>query len=486
MTPRNTPTTVVLSGPSPVVAPPPACDHRFIPEYAEPAEPTVPIPPPPPPPSGVTADVPPAIGPGHRRARWRAPRTRGPLRRSTSDRVGGGVAGGLSARFGIDANLIRFVFVLVSVGAGTGLAAYVVAWLLIPVQGSSTSIGRRALADRRTVGVALAYVSALVAVLLVLGAIGLSFAVNLVWPGSIAVGGLVLVWRGADADERAHLSELMGRAPLIGSSQGLTRRATIARVVVGVVLVAAGLGGLVASRHNTLATVETVLAANVVIGGFLVVFGPWWLRLGRELGVERRERVRNEERANMAATVHDSVLQTLALIQRSAGDRAEVTRLARAQERELRAWLFEGLPPGSFNGEVSTVSQAVSVIEGDVEASHRVAVESVTVGDCELTADLRVLLAACREATVNAATWSGAPIVSLFVEVEPGQVSVFVRDRGQGFEPDAVGQDRRGIAESIRARMTRHGGSAVIRSASGQGTEVELVMPRTGAARERQ
>ncbi len=132
------------------------------------------------------------------------------------------------------------------------------------------------------------------------------------------------------------------------------------------------------------------------------------------------------------------------------------------------------------------MSQAVSVIEGDVEASHRVAVESVTVGDCELTADLRVLLAACREATVNAATWSGAPIVSLFVEVEPGQVSVFVRDRGQGFEPDAVGQDRRGIAESIRARMARHGGSAVIRSASGQGTEVELVMPRPGAGRERQ
>ena len=225
--------------------------------------------------------------------------------------MAGGVAGGLSARFGIDANLIRFAFVLVAIGAGTGLAAYVVAWLVIPAEGTSTSIGRRALADRRTVGLALAFVTALGAVLLVLGAIGLSFAVNLVWPVSIAVGGLVLVWRGADAEERTHLGELMGRAPLIGSAESRTRRATVARVVVGVVLVATGLGALVASARPITATVKAVLAVNVVIVGFLVVFGPWWLRLARDLAMERRERVRNEERANMAAAVHDSVLQTL-------------------------------------------------------------------------------------------------------------------------------------------------------------------------------
>jgi signal transduction histidine kinase len=399
--------------------------------------------------------------------------------------MGGGVAGGLSARFGIDANLIRFGFVLVSLGAGTGLAAYVVGWLVIPAEGSTTSIGRRALADRRTVGLAFAFVTALGAVLLVLGALRLSFATNLVWPASIALGGLVLVWRGADAGERAHLSELMGRAPLIGSPERRTRRSTVGRFLVGGLLVIVGLGTLVGSNHSTLSvTFETVVAANVVVVGFLVIFGPWWLRLARDLAVERRERVRSEERANMAATVHDSVLQTLALIQRAAGDHGEVTRLARAQERELRAWLFEGRAPGSFNREVSTVSQAVTVIEGDVEASHRVAVESVTVGDCELTTELRALLGAGREATVNAAKWSGAESVSLFVEVEPARVSIFVRDRGRGFDPDAVGSDRQGIAESIRARMDRHGGRAIIRSAPGQGTEVELVMPRTGAGRE--
>jgi signal transduction histidine kinase len=398
--------------------------------------------------------------------------------------MGGGVAGGLSARFGIDANLIRLAFVLVAIGAGTGLAAYVVAWLLIPRDGTTTSIGRRALGDRHTIGLALSFATALVAVLLVLGALGLSFIASLVWPASIAAAGLVLVWRGADTEERAYLSELTGRPLLIGSPERRTRRTTVARVALGSVLVVAGLGGLVGSRHPSLDTLGLVLAANVVLVGFVVVFGPWWLRLARELGEERRERVRNEERANMAATVHDSVLQTLALIQRAGGDQSEVRRLARAQERELRAWLFEGRAPGSFDeSTVSNVSQAVAVIARDVEASHRVEVETVTVGDCELTDELRALLAAGREATVNAATWSGEQTVSFFVEVEPARVSVFVRDRGKGFDPETVGPDHRGIAQSIRARMARHGGSAAIRSAPGQGTEVELVMPRTGAGR---
>jgi signal transduction histidine kinase len=206
--------------------------------------------------------------------------------------------------------------------------------------------------------------------------------------------------------------------------------------------------------------------------------------VARDLAVERRQRVRTEERADMAAAIHDSVLQTLALIQRSSADPREVTRLARAQERELRAWLFEARPPGSFDAaEVKTLAQGVAVIEGDVEESHGAAVESVVVGDCDLTDELRALLAAGREATVNAAAWSGAPTVSMFVEVEPTRVSLFVRDRGRGFDPDTVDGDRRGISESIRARMARHGGTADIRSSPGEGTEVELVMPRTDAKR---
>ncbi|HLI72479.1 MAG TPA: ATP-binding protein, partial [Acidimicrobiales bacterium] len=189
--------------------------------------------------------------------------------------------------------------------------------------------------------------------------------------------------------------------------------------------------------------------------------------------------VRSQERAAMATTVHDSVLQTLALIQRAAGDPREVTRLARAQERELRAWLFDGRAPGSFDAtEVKTVAQAVGVIEEEVEAGHRVPVDTVAVGDCPLTEELSALLAAGREATVNAAKWSGADSVSLFVEVEPSRVSLFVRDRGRGFDPESVDGDRQGISQSINARMARYGGTVVIRSGPSTGTEVELVMPR--------
>ncbi len=185
----------------------------------------------------------------------------------------------------------------------------------------------------------------------------------------------------------------------------------------------------------------------------------------------------------MATRVHDSVLQTLALIQRRADDPQRVIQLARAQERELRSWLFDGRAPGSMDEDM-TFAAGVRLIQQEVEAQHGVAVEAVTVGDCELNDDLSALLAAAREATVNAVKWSGAEVVSIFAEVEPAQVSLFVRDRGRGFDPDAVPGDRKGLAESVHARMARRGGSASVRSAQGEGTEVSLTMPR--AAGERQ
>jgi signal transduction histidine kinase len=180
----------------------------------------------------------------------------------------------------------------------------------------------------------------------------------------------------------------------------------------------------------------------------------------------------------MATHVHDSVLQTLALIQKSAADPTEVTRLARGQERELRSWLFDGTAPGALDGDPTTVALAVSSIERSVEGDHGVVVESVVVGDCPLDDQLHALMAAGREAVVNAAKWSGVGTVSLYVEVEPATVSVFVRDRGRGFDPDRVPADRGGIARSIRERMVRNGGCADLRTAPGAGTEVELVMPR--------
>jgi signal transduction histidine kinase len=197
----------------------------------------------------------------------------------------------------------------------------------------------------------------------------------------------------------------------------------------------------------------------------------------RDLMAEREARALAEERGQMAAHVHDSVLQTLALIQRSADDPQNVVRLARAQERELRAWLFEGRAPGSIGDEVTLLAEGVGLLQRHVEADHGITVQVVMVGDCPLTEGLRALLDAAREATVNSAKWSGAPQVSLYAEVEPGAVMLFVRDRGQGFDPAAVPADRQGIAQSIRARMARYGGTVVIRSAPGEGTEVELKMP---------
>jgi signal transduction histidine kinase len=223
----------------------------------------------------------------------------------------------------------------------------------------------------------------------------------------------------------------------------------------------------------------------LVIAGFVIVFGPWWLSLARELVAERKARVRAEERADMAARIHDSVLQTLAMIQRSADQPQQVVHLARAQERELRSWLFEGRLPGSGGEEDATFAAAVRRIQREVEDAHGVAVDAVIVGDCPLDEELRVLLAAGREASVNAAKWSGAAVVSLFAEVEEGAASLFVRDRGKGFDPSAVAPDRRGLAESVRGRMARHGGSAVVRSAPGEGTDVELTMPRSPVGSDR-
>ena len=131
-----------------------------------------------------------------------------------------------------------------------------------------------------------------------------------------------------------------------------------------------------------------------------------------------------------------------------------------------------------------TLAAGIRLIQLEVEDQQGIAVEAVTVGDCELDDDLAALLAAAREATVNAGKWSGADVVSLFAEVEPSEVSLFVRDRGRGFDPDAVPSDRRGLAESIRGRMARRGGSATVRSVPGEGTEVSLTMPRAAGKRQ--
>jgi signal transduction histidine kinase len=412
----------------------------------------------------------------------RGPASGGPLRRARDDRLGGGVAAGLAVRTGFDVTVVRIVFVLATLATGgLALAAYVLAWLLLPMEGADSNIASRARTDRPGITLAAGLASLLAVVLLVAGAFGIGLLEWLSWPLIISAAGLVLIWRNAAADEQEtmrHLAE-----PLAGLTGGKGRRRTIVRMAVAGVLLVTGLA-TITSAHESFALLRPLGGVLLVIAAIVVVLGPWWLGIARGLVVERQARIRAEERADMAARLHDSVLQTLALIQRRASDPQQVIKLARAQERELRAWLFDGQAPGSVGGEGMTLAAGIRLIQQEVEDQHGITVEAVTVGDCELDDDLAALLAAAREATVNAGKWSGADVVSLFAEVEPTEVSLFVRDRGRGFDPAAVPSDRRGLAESIHGRMARRGGSATVRSVPGEGTEVSLTMPRAAGKRQ--
>ena len=173
----------------------------------------------------------------------------------------------------------------------------------------------------------------------------------------------------------------------------------------------------------------------------------------------------------MAAHLHDSVLQTLALIQRTDDPKKMVT-LARSQERELRSWLFD-----EAASDTQTLRGALAEAANRVEQAHDVPVSVVVVGESELPGDRRAaLVGAATEAMMNAAKHSGAHRVSVFAEAKDGTVDVFVTDQGSGFDPDEVDSDRKGVAESIRGRMQRHGGSAIIDSEVGVGTEIHLTM----------
>ncbi|MGD0606838.1 MAG: PspC domain-containing protein [Streptosporangiaceae bacterium] len=405
----------------------------------------------------------------------------GPLRRDPADRLGGGVAAGIAGWRGINVTTVRIAFVLLTVPtSGAAVALYVLAWLLIPMAGADSNIASRARSDTRGIRLGIALASLLILVLLVARTLGDGWLTGWVWPQVLSVAGLVLIWRNAPAEEQAVLRRLV--EPPEGAAGGQAgaagwRKWSVIRLTVATLLLFGGAGWLF-SAHASLALLRPLGGVTLVIAAVVLFLGPWWLRIARDLVLERQARVRAEERADIAARVHDSVLQTLALIQRRADDPAKVIQLARQQERELRSWLFEGR---SLDGTdaVTTFAAGVRQIQQDVEARYEIPVEAVTVGDGELDDDLNALLAAAHEATVNAAKWSGADVISLFAEVEPTEVSLVVRDRGRGFDPQVVPADRKGLAESIHGRMTRRGGTATVSTAPGEGTKVTLSMPVT-------
>jgi signal transduction histidine kinase/phage shock protein PspC (stress-responsive transcriptional regulator) len=389
-----------------------------------------------------------------------------------------GVAAGVADAFGLDPNVVRCGFVVLAIASGFGVIVYGVAWALMP---SAPGGAARPNARRGDAVATAAFGAVVLGGLLLVRALGLWPGDVVVWPLAAALVGLALLaMRTVPSGATVELPDwqLLRRLPpdaadavavLVG-----TRRGALARIAAGVACVVVGLAAFVVSVDSWRALRGAFVATVAVVIGVALVVGPGVSRLVHALVAERRERIRADERAEVAAHLHDSVLQTLALVQRRADEPREVVRLARMQERELRGWLLAGDAPAASAS--TSLGAALEELAASVEAEHGVPVEVVRVRDCgiEGTEPLR---AAAREAILNAARHSGAAIVSVYLEVEPEQATIFVRDRGRGFDPDAVPVDRGGISQSIVGRMTRAGGRARVRSVSDEGTEVELVLP---------
>ena len=369
-----------------------------------------------------------------------------------------GVATGLADHLGVPVLWVRVALVVLTLAGGSGAAAYAAFWLLLPLDDAT---GVDAAHDEPGGRLQLAVFSAVAAIgLLLLRGLGLDSPTVL--PLVVAGAGVALVWRQADELQRS-------RWRATAASGRLQRWPAVA----GVVLLAVGMAGFLGSRGELRAAREGLLSTVVVVGGLVLVALPWVVRTVTDLSAERIGRIRSQERAELAAQVHDSVLQTLALIQKAADDPREVARLARSSERELRSWLYRPAPV------TLTFGGALEQAAAEVEELHGVPVEVVVVGDAPRDERLSALVSAAREAVVNAAKHAGAPQVQVYAEVEPALATVFVRDRGLGFDPDAVPADRYGLSESVVGRVTRAGGQARVRSAPGEGTEIRLEVPRT-------
>ncbi|MFK0254219.1 PspC domain-containing protein [Streptomyces sp. NPDC090445] len=408
------------------------------------------------------------------------------LYRSADGRMLGGVARGLAGHLGLPVVWVRLAFLgLFLWGDGLGVLLYAAFWVFVPLgvggraahrsffDSLTDGSGRLRRPDKGQVGALIALcvgTGIFIAKVQDDGASG-----RYVWPTLLVGAGVVLVWRQADNARRAHWGAVADRN---------ARMLHLARSLAGVVLVGVGLTVFIVVRGSAAQLGNVLTAALAVLVGIALLAGPWLIRMTQDLSEERLMRIRAQERAEVAAHVHDSVLHTLTLIQRNAEDVGEVRRLARAQERELRNWLYK--PEGTGKDEAeepATLAEAVKKAAAEVEDHHGVPIEVVVVGDCPLDEKLGAQMQAAREAMVNAAKYGGdGGPVQVYAEVEGQRVFVSVRDRGPGFDIDAVPDDRMGVRESIIGRMQRNGGTARLRSAPDGGTEVELEMERAAKA----
>ncbi|HEV7173091.1 PspC domain-containing protein [Pedococcus sp.] len=422
----------------------------------------------------------------------RAP-MRPPYGRPVEGRVFAGVCAGLAEHLGWPVRVVRIAMVLSCFPTGAGIVAYVFLWALSPQTVAGTAASRR-VGHPRSAGAPVDPAASpagddpapqeqarqtadstdrestrllvgggallLVGIVVVAQNAGLNARLGLLAPLLVVAVGAVIAWSQLDDSQRGRW---------LGSENG-ARRFSIARLSFGAVLAVVGLIVLATRGQSLTAIWDIGAAALAVLAGAVLIAAPWGLRLWSDLRHEQAERARATERADIAAHLHDSVLQTLALIQRKAEDPSAVTLLARAQERELRAWLYAG-PAGSDDTLAAAVAQAAH----EVEDLHGIPVEVVCTGDRPLDDGAMALVRAVREAVLNAVR-HGAPPVSVYVEAGREGVEAFVRDHGPGFDLEEVPGDRLGVRQSIMGRMTRHGGQARVRRLD-QGTEVQLTLP---------
>jgi signal transduction histidine kinase len=400
--------------------------------------------------------------------------------RRRSGRAVAGVAGGLADHLGVPVLWVRTAFALLAALNGAGLLAYGLLWVFVQQHSEEAAEAPKPKERQQAFGLIALGVGLAVASGTLTGFISGWVAV----PLAIAMIGLAVVWREADESQRRRW-RAGAKDGFAGALLGGGGWSAAIRIIAGVALVITGIT-VVVLRSGTLDQVQfALIAVLATLIGVAVLTVPFWLRLVRDLSDERKARIRTDERAEIAAHLHDSVLQTLALIQKQSEQPREVARLARSQERELRGWLYGpngyGKPVEKSSAEetpaAGQLSEALATACGEVEDTFAISVGQVVVGDAELDESLVALVQAAREAIVNAAKHAGVEEVSVYAEVEPTSVTVFVRDRGKGFDPDVVPADRHGLADSIRGRMTRHGGTCKVRTAPGEGTEVQLAMP---------
>jgi len=436
---------------------------------------------------------------------------RPPLVRPTDGRIIGGVAAGLAVHLGVPVKMVRIGFLVAAVPFGAGLAVYVFLWATMregtlapapspvdpaqiaqpgqPGQPGQLSAGVRPAATpsaAATPGVAAPAPGAEpghrvptskslrawlrsgneAVVIALLGVVALGIAAAL-WLGSAGIGvepqvllPVVVIAIGA----LFFWSQLDDADPV-----GARRPVQWIWLIVGLSLTTLGLVGLLVGQTDVGQIWQVAGAVLAALVGVAVLAAPWILRLWSNLRREQAARIRATERADIAAHLHDSVLQTLALIQRRAADPAVVARLARAQERQLRSYLYDE------DARAGTLGAALTAALDEIEDLHGVPVELVVTGDRSMDEHLEALVKAVREAAWNAVR-HGEPPVTAYVEVGPTAVEAFVRDHGTGFSLDDVPDDRAGVRESIIGRMERHGGTATIRRRS-DGTEIELCLP---------